>query len=150
MSHNALVGLLARRFPTGFPELLADPGFDTPSQWTAGAATWVVSGGKATYTSPGGGVDFLRSNDTVTLTGGVNYRVILTFSGIGSGLMAVFGLFNRASSVNLLGSYQNVSANGAATFDFTPASTQTGINIYANGLGSAPSWSLESISIKQR
>jgi hypothetical protein len=128
-------------------ELVPDSSFDTPASWTPETADWVVSGGKATYTKPGAGVQYLQSNDNISIVSGTWYRLTFTISGIASG-NAIFGLFNKTASTNYLGGYQTISANGTSSIYFLATSSTTGIRIYGNAGGTATSWSFDSFSIK--
>lgn len=129
------------------PELVPDSSFDTPASWTPETADWVVSSGKATYTKPGAGVQYLQSNDNISIASGTWYKVTFTLSGMASGT-AIFGLFNKTASTNYLGAYQTVSANGTYSIFFLATSSTTGIRIYGNSGGTATSWSFDSFSIK--
>jgi len=132
---------------TAGAELVPDSSFDTPASWTPETADWVVSGGKATYTKPGAGVQYLQSNDNISIVSGTWYRLTFTISGIASG-NAIFGLFNKTASTNYLGGYQTISANGTSSIYFLATSSTTGIRIYGNAGGTATSWSFDSFSIK--
>jgi hypothetical protein len=129
-------------------ELVPDVRFDAPASWTPETAAWAVAGGKATYTKPGSGVQYLESNANVSLTAGTWYKLTLVLSDVASGSV-IFGLFNKTASVNILGGYQTITAgNGTYNFYFSPTSSITGIRIYGNSGGTASLWSLNSFSIQ--
>jgi hypothetical protein len=129
------------------PELVPDSSFDSAASWTAQNGDWVVAGGKATYTESATAVVYLESNANISLDAGKWYEISCTISGIASG-SAVFGLFNKAASVNLMGGYVTVATNGTYVQRIFVASSVTGIRIYGNNSGSSTSWSLDSFSIK--
>ena len=129
-------------------ELVPDYDFATPASWTPETADWVVSGGKATYTKPGAGVQYLQSNDNISIVSGTWYKVTYTISGIAASNNAIFGLFNKTASTNYLGGYQTITANGTYSIYFLATSSTTGIRIYGNAGSTSASWSFESFGIK--
>lgn len=95
---------------------LSDAGFDTGSSWTAGGG-WVIASSAATHT-PGSASDLSQS---VTATGGTDYRLSVTVSGrtAGSVTMRIVGATNAdATAIAEDGTHTEVVTAPTSPTDF--------------------------------
>lgn len=90
-------------------ELLVDPGFDSPPDWTA-LNGCVVAGSAAQFTGTASGTVY----QTVGITGGRQYKVTFVIANYVSGILSVPG-------------YGNVTANG--TYSYTVSADPSAINL---------------------
>jgi len=125
-------------------ELVADSSFDNAGAWTA-QSSWVVSGGKATYTT--GLLEYVQSNSSVSIVSGKWYKITYTLSGIASGT-AILGISDNVPSVGYLGGYVSHTTNGTYNAYFLATSNTTGIRLYGNASSTAPSFSVDNVSVK--
>lgn len=116
------------------PELIANGGFDSDSNWTKGAG-WTIAGGVATKT--GGTASSL--SQTVSLVAGGVYEAIFTITAISAGILAA-----RLSEPVVAG--PNRTTAGTFSQTFTAVSGQTTFSISSSTVGAG---SVDNVSLKR-
>jgi hypothetical protein len=122
-------------------EVLNDPGFDTPAEWTA-SGNWVVSGSAATHTAPGN--DNLTSVAAVTTTGKCYQVIAVTTVATEDGQMRYTS--NRWANVDSL------VDSGAATYTtyIAAAGNNDPTRPNARSAGATTgTWTMTSLSVKE-